>query len=871
MSRRGSVLTAAVVLALLVAVSLLGLPLAGRPAVARAASPTRATRMASATRTASATLAVPLDASSPWPEMRHDRRNTGRSPIVARYRGERPWAFRTGRGIFSTPVIGGDGTVYVGSGDTYFYAIRRDGHLRWRIKTGGIIDAAAALSAYDQRVRSVPLTFGSGDERLYHVTTPRTGRPRILWTFRPTVPPVKGQRVDWWEGNVAVGPGGDLYAGNTGGTAYALRPDGSKLWTFTAGNSVWTTPAFASDGSSYWGSLDLNVYHLDTSGRPLWHTFTPGYVISSPAIGSDGTVYVGSFDSKLYALNPATGTPRWTFETTDHIYSSPALGQDRTGRTNAIYIASADGSVYALSPNGRLRWRYDTGDPIRSSPVLGAAPAGEHREILYVGSSNGKLYALDADTGRRRWSFDTTPASPVLRDRNDLNASPALGRTGVYIAGEDGYVDYVPYDYCLHRRDPRCSTNPGQDLGNEVDRVFAVSAGGSTLASASLRGVSPATVINLRLIVRRHGRTVNAAMLDPDRIVSVTPKFTFTTQESGDGHYLYVVPRGLLRAGTTYRLRIAGGYTDNGVHMGNFNPAGPRAGSFDQTITIRTAGAGRGGLPLLAGRDRVSAVTISRLAVPMPAFLASVNQIGFDSYDWIASTISRTRTQVLMWVIGAYKDARGAERVDPRSAFGFPLAGRYADHALILSSPNVPLEFSFGLVPLRRFEMRGNLGPDLSFQPGVSLYAETVCATVPNYGPELTFTGICNPSGVLAASGTFLSGAYRGTASLRPSGLRVGSVRLVAPTTSQAGSVDARLVGKGLPAADRHVAAVLLTDSTSGTPVTMDYRAETAVSTDARGRITGVKLTIPPAMVLPARVRAYVIVDAFPVGNALLP
>ena len=74
----------------------------------------------------------------------------------ARYHGDRPWAFRTGRGIFSTPVIGGDGTVYVGSGDTYFYAIRPDGRLRWRLKTGGMIDAAGALSAYRPAARLRP-------------------------------------------------------------------------------------------------------------------------------------------------------------------------------------------------------------------------------------------------------------------------------------------------------------------------------------------------------------------------------------------------------------------------------------------------------------------------------------------------------------------------------------------------------------------------------------------------------------------------------------------------------------------------------------------------------------------------------------------
>ncbi len=800
--------------------------------------------------------------------MRHDSRNTGASTIVARYGGQRPWALRTGRGIFSTPIIGADGTVYVGSADTYFYAIAPDGRLRWRLKTGGIIDAAAALSPYDARLGSAPLTFGSGDALLYHLTTPRSGRPRILWRFRPTKPPVGGQQVSWWEGNVAVGPSGDLYVGNTGGTAYALSPAGRLRWTFTAGQSIWTTPAFTADGSSYWGSLDFHIYRLDGHGRPLWKTFTPGYVVSSPAIGSDGTVYVGSFDSKLYALDPASGLPHWSFQTSDHVYASPALAHDATGRTTAIYIASTDGSVYALSPSGRLLWRYDTGDPVRSSPVLGRAPADEHRNILYVGSSNGKLYALNADTGRRRWSFDTTPRDPALHDRNDLNASPALGRTGVVIAGEHGYVEYVPYDYCLHRRDPRCSTDPRQELGDRLDRVLPVTAGGTTLATTHLAGVSPATVLNLRLIVRRGGRTLNAAMLDPGHLITASPRFSYTVQESGDGHYLYVVPQHLLRPGTTYRLRIRGAYTDNGAHMGNFDAHGPRAGGFDQTLTVRTAESG-GPLPLVVGRDRVSAFTISRLAVPMPAFLPSVNQIGFDSYDWITSTIARTGSHVLLWVTGAYRDARGVERVDPHSAFSFPLAGTYRGHALMVSSPSVPLQFSFGTVPLRRFDLRGQLGSGLSFRPGAALYAETVCASVPNYGAELIFTGICNPSGVLAASGTFLSAGYSGTAAQRPAGVGVGTVTLTRPQATRAGVVSARLTGPALPGPG-HVAALLVTDAASGVPVSLDLRANTSVVRDARGRIARVRLDLPAGTALPRRVRVYVIVDAFPLAERTL-
>ena len=595
--------------------------------------------------------------------------------------------FKTAGGIFSTPVIGGDGTIYVGSADTYFYAISEQGRLRWRIKTGGLIDAAGALSASDPSLGSAPLTFGSADDHLYHVTTPRTGQPRIVWKFGATVPPVPPQQVDWWEGNVAVGPGGTLYAGNTGGTAYAVRPDGRQLWTFTAGNSLWTTPAFADDGSSFWGSLDLHVYGISPAGKPLWRTLAPGYVISSPAIGSDGTVYVGAFDSKLYALDPNTGAVRWTFKTSDHIYASPSLGHNAARETDAIYIASANGSLYALSPAGRLLWSYDTGAPVRSSPALGAARGGNHSGIVYVGSSNGRLYAINANTGRLRWSYNTTPSNPFLRVRNNLNASPALGKTGVYIAGEDGYVYYVPYDYCLHRRDPRCSTGPPPGLAANERRVLPVDVGGNVIPRATVRGIATATAINLRLIVRRSDQTVNASMLDPDRLVRSRPGFPFTVEESGDGHYLYVLPDEFLRPGTKYRLRIAGTYTDNGTSMGNFNAHGPKAGSFAQTITLKTAPSRRT-LPLKVGRNAVSAMTISHLSVPMPAFLASVNQIGFDSYHWIVSTISRTRHRVLLWVVAALEE-RGREVVDPARSFAFPLAGRYQGNSVILSSPNV--------------------------------------------------------------------------------------------------------------------------------------------------------------------------------------
>ncbi|HEY7267138.1 MAG TPA: PQQ-binding-like beta-propeller repeat protein [Solirubrobacterales bacterium] len=816
---------------------------------------------------------VPVQAKSPWPEMRRDSRNTASSPIRGRYRGGRPWAFATKRGIFSTPVIGGDDTVYVGSADQSFYALRPDGSLAWRFRTGGIIDAAGAIARHSKALGSAPITIGSGDERLYRLRTNRglSRKRRVVWAFRPTLPPAGGQQVSWWEGNVAIGPGGTVYAGNTGGAAYAINPDGTLRWAAPRGQSVWTTPAFGQGpeaGNSFWGSVDLFAFSLDQNGQRRWQTFTPGYVTSSPALGSDGTVYVGSFDHKLYALDPDTGQVRWSYATDAHIYSSPALADGPDGRTGAIYIASADGSVYALDPSGHLLWRYDTADPIRSSPVLGRKPRGGGR-ILYVGSSNGKLYALDAATGRRRWSFDTTPRDPALRDRNDLNGSPALGRRGVYIGGEHGRVWFVPYDYCLHSRDARCDRKPGQEFGKNVNRMLFVTPGGTTIGKSKAIEVPPATVLATRLLVRKSGWTEDAALQaegSSDPLVSVTPHFHLTTQLSGDGHYLFIRPSGQLRPDRRYRVHIRGNWRVGSA-------PGTDSGAVDTMLGFRTAPS-HGKLPLRVRRNRTTAFSISRLAIPLPPLLPSVNQIGFDSYDMIAGTLARTKPRghhagrVLLWVIGARRDRHGVLQPDPSGNFQFPLAGVYRRDTLSVSSSDLSLQFSFGSVPLRLFEIRGQIAPDLAMRPGTGLYSETTCADVPNYSAQLRIAGVCNAQDTLAASGTLLTRGYGDRAPTRkPKGVGLAELAVNRPAGGSAGSVVATLkLGRHARyPASRHIGSILLTGP-GGEVVPLDYRGQTVPVADSRRNLREIRLTIPPGTSLPSALRAYVVLDVFPLA-----
>ncbi|HEY1591770.1 MAG TPA: PQQ-binding-like beta-propeller repeat protein [Solirubrobacteraceae bacterium] len=824
-----------------------------------------------------------MQQSSPWPTMRRDLRNTASSPIVGRYEDGRPWAFKTGKGIFSTPVIGGNGTAYFGSADTYFYAVNGAGKQVWRFKTGNLIDSAGFVGAWNPRLRTYPVAVPSGDTHLYLIRSDARQMPRakrIIWTYTPPngkSPLGETQLVNWWEGNAEPGPDGTIYAGSTGDAAYALTPDGKLKWVYRSIGPFWTDPAMEPNGTTYWGSLDLQVHALNAAGKDIWRFPTGGFVTSSPALDNDGTLYVGSFDSNLYALDAATGLAKWKFTTGDHIYGSPALDEDAQGHLRAIYIGSTDGRMYAVSPTGKELWAYDTGDVIRSSPVIGLAPDGVHR-IVYFGAGNGVLYALNAADGSRRWSYDTTRPDPILRDRNDLNSSPALTRTGVVIGGEDGYLKYVPYDYCVRRRDPRCSTSPGDAFPPDLNRVYAVTSGGNTQLGGGAQPVGTASVMPLRLVVRSKGETLDASMQpvpDAASLVQTSPQFPFTAQLSGDGHYMFVVPDGFLTPGRDYTIKLAGHYSANGLSVGDIRLGGTRVGNFGSSVSYHVAPPA-GPLPLHNRPGRVAAFRLTRLAFPLPALLTSVNQIGFDQYNLIVGALTIKPTaggsgSILLWAVGARPGPNGAQQVDPHTTLTFPLAGGYEHDSLLLQSHNTTLTFSFGPVPAQRLVVRAQLSRSLVARPGADIYAEVSCPDVPFYGPLLPTLRLCNNQDKLVSNGTFVTSAYgsRGTANQRPRGLGVAGVTLQRPTAVAAGSAVATLVlarGAHYPAAN-HLVSVVLTDAATGAAVGLNYSANVKNVADGHGDIERAELTIPAGTSLPAKVRAYVVADVFPLGQ----
>ena len=108
--------------------------------------------------------------------------------------------------------------------------------------------------------------------------------------------------------------------------------------------------------------------------------------------------------------------------------SSPAV-------VNGVaYIGSNDDNVYALNAStGAKLWSFATGESVYSSPAV-------VNGVVYVGSFDHNLYALNATTGMELWSYTTG---------NIIDSSPAVANGVVYF----GSVDNT--DNLLGRSDDR--------------------------------------------------------------------------------------------------------------------------------------------------------------------------------------------------------------------------------------------------------------------------------------------------------------------------------------------------------------------------------------------------------------------------------
>ena len=232
----------------------------------------------------------------------------------------------------------------------------------------------------------------------------------------------------------------------------------NPTWSATVGSSgpsaptpVPSSPTLA-DGIVYVGGDDGNLYAFDGTGAtncggsplacsPLWTGTTQvGFrSVSAPAV-ANGVAYVTA-GSSLFAFDIAacesdggSCTPVWSATMAGSANSAPSVSN------GMVYVGSSDGTLYAFDAAGATNCDSGSCAPIWTATTatdLSSSTPAVANGTVYVGGKDGRLYAFDAagdcQSASCRSLWTTVLGGPIY-------SSPAVANGVVYVSSSDGYL-----------------------------------------------------------------------------------------------------------------------------------------------------------------------------------------------------------------------------------------------------------------------------------------------------------------------------------------------------------------------------------------------------------------------------------------------
>lgn len=121
----------------------------------------------------------------------------------------------------------------------------------------------------------------------------------------------------------------------------------------------------------------------------------------------ENALYAATAGGAVVRVDPASGSQVWRTDVDSKI--SAGVGAD--GFT--VAVATPRGEVIALDADGNIRWRAQVSSDVISPPLVG-------RGVVVVRSTDHRVSAFDADSGKRRWVFNRQLPPLTLRASTEL-------------------------------------------------------------------------------------------------------------------------------------------------------------------------------------------------------------------------------------------------------------------------------------------------------------------------------------------------------------------------------------------------------------------------------------------------------------------
>ncbi|MEO8216154.1 MAG: PQQ-binding-like beta-propeller repeat protein [Acidobacteriota bacterium] len=209
----------------------------------------------------------------------------------------------------------------------------------------------------------------------------------------------------------------------------------APLWSTRLGGNVYGAVTVA-DGVAYIGTTAgvLNAVNV-TDGSFAW-TFNAGRPIHGQALVFGDSVYFVCDNGYLFKLDRSNGKELWRYDLGDGLVERILPHQAGEGwdfiaprpaiADGVIYAGSGDGSMHALDAgSGKRIWRFASKGKIRSDALVDG-------DRLYFGSLDGSVYALDRKHGAELWHYDTK--APVTSSPAMVDGKVIVGNRGFGIA-----------------------------------------------------------------------------------------------------------------------------------------------------------------------------------------------------------------------------------------------------------------------------------------------------------------------------------------------------------------------------------------------------------------------------------------------------
>ena len=148
--------------------------------------------------------------------------------------------------------------------------------------------------------------------------------------------------------------------------------------------------------AALWASIALALGAVTGAARPQAPVIPPPSGPAAPpaaAMFRGGPAHLGVYEGG----GPTLVGLAWRAPTDGDVVSSPTIA------AGVVYVGSNDGHLYALDlATGARRWHADLRSPVASSPAVGGG-------LVFAAARDGSVSALDAATGRPRWRVATGP------------------------------------------------------------------------------------------------------------------------------------------------------------------------------------------------------------------------------------------------------------------------------------------------------------------------------------------------------------------------------------------------------------------------------------------------------------------------------